>query len=539
MADNIVLNTNSTTGATLAADEISSVHHQRVKVQYGTDGSATDVSDTNPLPVDDAGGSLTIDNAALAVTGGGVEASALRVTLASDSTGVVSVDDNGGALTVDGTVTANLSATDNAVLDAIDSNTDYGATTGGGTESGALRVTIANNSTGLLSVDDNGGSLTVDNGGTFATQIDGDALTALQLIDDPVFADDAAFTLASSKVSMAGAIRDDALSTLTAVEGDAVPLRVSSTGALHVTGGGGGTEYNEDDVAPNPIVGTATLMERDDALATLTPAEGDFAAFRCNARGALWVEHDTTTAIPVTDNGGSLTVDGAHIATEGAALGSGVLMHADDGTDRHNLQADASGNLKVIAQANSGVDIGDVDITSIVPGTGATNQGKAVDSAAGATDTGIAALVVRDDVLGTLTPADGDYTHIRVNSEGAAHIAGATSMFKSIDLDESEEEIKGSAGKVYWIHAMNQASAKRYLKLYNATAANVTVGTTTPDFTFPLATQGDTNGAGFTISFPGGQTFGTAITAAATTGVADNDSGAPNANDVVLNVGYT
>lgn len=45
--------------------------------------------------------------APLSTTGGGTEAAALRVTIANDSTGVVSVDDNGGALTVDGTVTAN------------------------------------------------------------------------------------------------------------------------------------------------------------------------------------------------------------------------------------------------------------------------------------------------------------------------------------------------------------------------------------------------------------------------------------------------
>jgi hypothetical protein len=44
--------------------------------------------------------------APLSTTGGGTEATALRVTIASDSTGVVSVDDNGGSLTVDGTVTA-------------------------------------------------------------------------------------------------------------------------------------------------------------------------------------------------------------------------------------------------------------------------------------------------------------------------------------------------------------------------------------------------------------------------------------------------
>lgn len=41
----------------------------------------------------------------------------------SDGGNVISVDDAGGSLTVDGTVTANLSATDNAVLDNIDTNT--------------------------------------------------------------------------------------------------------------------------------------------------------------------------------------------------------------------------------------------------------------------------------------------------------------------------------------------------------------------------------------------------------------------------------
>lgn len=74
----------------------------------------------------------------------------------------------------DGTWTVELGATDNAVLDAIaaslvdiETNTDFGAVVGGGTEATALRVTIANDSTGVLSIDDNGGSITVD--GTVAT----------------------------------------------------------------------------------------------------------------------------------------------------------------------------------------------------------------------------------------------------------------------------------------------------------------------------------------------------------------------------------
>lgn len=74
----------------------------------------------------------------------------------------------------------------------------------------------------------------VTNAGTFAVQVDGAALTSLQLIDDAVFADDAAFTLTSSKVSMSGAVRDDALSSLSAAEGDAVPLRVDANGAQWV-----------------------------------------------------------------------------------------------------------------------------------------------------------------------------------------------------------------------------------------------------------------------------------------------------------------
>lgn len=69
--------------------------------------------------------------------------------------------------------------------------------------------------------------------------------------------------------------------------------------------------------------------------------------------------------------------------------------------------------------ANSGVDIGDVDITSIIPGTGATNLGKAVDTATGATDTGVLALATRDDALSALTPIEGDNVQLRTDANGA------------------------------------------------------------------------------------------------------------------------
>ena len=83
--------------------------------------------------INDSGNAITVDWAGTAPPiGAGIEATALRVTIATDSTGVLSVDDNGGILTVDGTITANLSATDNAVLDAIelDTTTIAGAVSG-------------------------------------------------------------------------------------------------------------------------------------------------------------------------------------------------------------------------------------------------------------------------------------------------------------------------------------------------------------------------------------------------------------------------
>ena len=117
-------------------------------------------------------------------------------------------------------------------------------------------------------------------------------------------------------------------------------------------------------------------------------------------------------------------------------------------------------------------------------------------------------------------------------------ISGGTAFYKNIDVDESEDQVKATAGQVYWIHAINLSAVVLYLKLYNATAANVTVGTTVPDLTFPVPSNGGTDGAGFVLPIVNGIEFDTAITIAATTGIADGDSGAPGANEVIVNLGY-
>lgn len=74
----------------------------------------------------------------------------------------------------------------------------------------------------------------VTNAGTFAVQVDGSALTALQLIDDTVFTDDAAFTPGTSKVEAIG-FEADETATDSVDEGDVGAGRITLDRKLIVT----------------------------------------------------------------------------------------------------------------------------------------------------------------------------------------------------------------------------------------------------------------------------------------------------------------
>jgi hypothetical protein len=53
MADNVAITAGS--GTTIASDDIGGVQHQRVKIGIGDDGTAVDVSATNPMPINAVG----------------------------------------------------------------------------------------------------------------------------------------------------------------------------------------------------------------------------------------------------------------------------------------------------------------------------------------------------------------------------------------------------------------------------------------------------------------------------------------------------
>jgi len=119
-----------------------------------------------------------------------------------------------------------------------------------------------------------------------------------------------------------------------------------------------------------------------------------------------------------------------------------------------------------------------------------------------------------------------------------ADAEGGYSIFRHLDIDESPtgQSAKDAPGRLYRCEFVNDtASTKEYLKIYNATAANVTVGTTTPVFTIPLPAAAVKT----TVDFGAyGLPFTSGITFAATTALADSDTGAPAANAVVINCLY-
>lgn len=89
-------------------------------------------------------------------------------------------------------------------------------------------------------------------------------------------------------------------------------------------------------------------------------------------------------------------------------------------------------------------------------------------------------------------------------------------IVQETDLTKTKVGLKAASAVVYMIEVDNSANAAEaeYLKLYNAATGDVTVGTTVPDFVLYIPAA-----AVFSVAFPAGLTFGTALTMiAATTG---------------------
>lgn len=187
-------------------------------------------------------------------------------------------------------------------------------------------------------------------------------------------------------------VRKDTPSATVSADGDNIAQRGTNFGAAYVTlldasgaavAVSGGVQYTEDVAAAADPIGTALNLIRADTLAGITSADGDNVAARGTDKGELYVKH--VDAIPVTDNGGSLTIDaaslplptGASTAAKQPALGTAGTASADVIT----IQGIA-GMTKLLVTpdsvalpANQSVNVAQINGVTPLMGNGASGTG--------------------------------------------------------------------------------------------------------------------------------------------------------------------
>jgi len=104
-----------------------------------------------------------------------------------------------------------------------------------------------------------------------------------------------------------------------------------------------------------------------------------------------------------------------------------------------------------------------------------------------------------------------DTNPVPVESTAVATTTGFSTYF-NVNGNSTATSIKATAGNIYAVTASNLNSAIAYIQLFDAISSTITVGTTTPNYVFPLPA-----GGGYDAQFIVPMTFSTAISYACTT----------------------
>lgn len=332
MADNLELNAGSG-GGTIATDDISSVHYQKMLLGYGADGTWTRVTASAGFPIQLQTGhadiAITLDGEAVVL---GAGSAAIGKLAANDGVDIGDVTINNTSIAVTGTF---WQATQPVSLASVPSHAV--------TNAGTFAVQAAQSGTwSSRSQDGSGNALTsatrgseralsvqiVDDSGSQITTFGGSGGTAST--------DDGAFTAGSGQGTPAMGF----YSADTVDAGDVGVLAMDASRRLLVSieadnvGIGGGTQYTEGDTDAT-ITGTAMLMEG--ATNTLVAAQG-------TAADGLLVNLGTNNDVTVS---GSVAVTGTFWqATQPI---SAAALPLPSGAATESTLSTASGTLTSIA----------------------------------------------------------------------------------------------------------------------------------------------------------------------------------------------
>ena len=371
MADNTELPSGSG-GDTIATDDISGVKYPRSKLTLGADGvNDGDVSGSNPMPIKGTGTAGTANSGVVTVQG-----------IASMTPVIVDLGANNDVTlaTLPDTAAGDLAAINTAV-------------------SGTLTVA----------------SHAVTNAGTFVVQVNGDALTALQLLDDAVYT---AGTGTPSKgiavmgtdgtnpqlisVDSSGNVQVD-LVTANVTNAGTFAVQAAQSGTWNITNisgtvslpTGAATSANQD-TANTSLAAIQTAVETLDNAISGNEIQADVVTFPSTVHSADFdsgAGTDTTLAfgIAVPASGGAAIVPGS--ATDGLLVNLGsnndvtvtgsVTANAGTNLNTSALALESGGNLATIAGAVSGSEM-QVDVLTLpnVTLAAGTNTNEVVGDAA-------------------------------------------------------------------------------------------------------------------------------------------------------------
>lgn len=293
--------------------------------------------------------------------------------------------------------------------------------------------TLATESTVSTLALESGGNLATIAGKDFATQTTLAALntkvtavnTGAVVVSSSALPTGAATSAKQPALGTAGSASADVITvqgvasmTALKVDGSAVtqPVSLTSTtitGTVAATQSGTWTNTVTQATASNlnaTVVGTGTFATQATLAAETTKVIGTV-----NQGTSPWVTSNATTS--VVGNGAAATAQRVTLANDS----TGIIATVGAVTAITNALPAGTNAIGKLAP-NSGVDIGDVDITSVTPGTTATSLGKAEDSPHTTGDVGVMPLAVRNDNGAVLAGSDGDYLPLTTDSTGALRV---------------------------------------------------------------------------------------------------------------------
>lgn len=194
--------------------------------------------------------------------------------------------------------------------------------------------------------------------------------------------------------------------------------------------------------------------------------------------GKVGIDQTTPGTTNLVALAANQSVNLAQVAGSNTQTGSGTAS----GAQRVELANNGTGVIATVGAVtaitnalptgtNSIGKISDIT-TSVVPGTAATNLGKAEDAAHASGDTGVFALGVRNDNLATTYGADQDYSPLATDLKGRVMVAqkAATGTLTNVGASATSVTVLAASSARIGATITNDSSALLYLK-FGATAS--------------------------------------------------------------------